>query len=266
LIGNLSYVATLTDVDKEFLIVNYNTYEYQVNTYVLFYERGLGIIKSRGILGYITPSTFTYQHYFKKIRSFIQKFNQLVISSYLYEVFDDADIGNSVTWVIRKEANDRTALLLQICRNKEEAVKFPITKNYDEIVNSDQTYNLLGSRINFLKLEKGSKKLVEITGITAGIKPYQKGKGKPKQTAEDVKEKKFTSDKKVDDTYIQCINGGDFHRYGFLSEPEMYFSYGDWLAEVRRSAPFFDDEQIILRQTSHSLIGHLAATTKNKFE
>ncbi len=256
-IGNPPYGATLSDLDKAFLVENYITFEYQVNTYVLFYERGVNIVKPRGILGYITPSTFTYQHYFKKIRSFIQQFKHIVISSYLYEVFDDADIGNSVSWVIQKEANDKSEILLQICKNKEEALKFPTSEDYDEIVNSDQCYNLLDSRISFAKLEKSSKKLVDIAKITAGIKPYQKGKGKPKQTSEDVKEKKFTSDKRVDNTYIQCINGGDFYRYGFLNEPGMYLSYGDWLAEVRRSAPFFDDEKIILRQTSDSLIGHI---------
>ena len=34
----------------------------------------------------------------------------------------------------------------------------------------------------------------------------------------------------------------------------MYLSYGEWLAEPRKKAPFFDDEKIILRQTADSLI------------
>jgi hypothetical protein len=37
----------------------------------------------------------------------------------------------------------------------------------------------------------------------------------------------------------------------------MYLSYGEWLAEPRKKAPFFDDEKIILRQTADSLIGYL---------
>ena len=221
-IGNPPYGASLSNLDKEFLIASYDTFEYQVNTYVLFYERAVQILKSEGLLGYITPSTFTYQHYIKKIRSFIQQFKHVVISSYLYEVFDDADIGNSVSWIIRKVENDQSNILLQIFKNKEEALEFPTPEDYAKIVNSDQTYNLLGIRIDFTKLEKETTKLLDIANITAGIKPYQKGKGKPKQTAEDVKKKRFTSDRKVDDTYIQCINGGDFNRYGFINEPEMY--------------------------------------------
>ena len=99
--------------------------------------------------------------------------------------------------------------------------------------------------------------LVDVVDITAGIKPYQKGKGRPKQTSEDVKEKRFNAESKIDESYIQCIVGKDIKRYGFQNEPELYLSYGEWLAEPRGSAPFFDDEKIILRQTSDSLICNL---------
>ena len=39
----------------------------------------------------------------------------------------------------------------------------------------------------------------------------------------------------------------------------MYLKYGQWLAEQRETAPFFE-EKIILRQTSDSLIGNLDLT------
>jgi hypothetical protein len=108
-----------------------------------------------------------------------------------------------------------------------------------------------------LKIEKSSEKLGSITNIIVGIKPYQTGKGVPKQNREDVDSKKFTSDYKVNETYIQCINGSDFSRYIFLQEPKMHLSYGEWLAEPRNSAPFFDDEKLILRQTSDSIIANI---------
>lgn len=87
-----------------------------------------------------------------------------------------------------------------------------------------------------------------------GIKPYQTNKGKPKQTKEDVKEKRFTSSYKVNESYINCVIGKDFHRYRFLKEPDMFLSYGEWLAEPRSIAPFFDESKIIVRQTSDQII------------
>ena len=255
-IGNPPYGAELSQEHKLFLENEYETFEYQVNTYVLFYEHGLNIIKYNGILGYITPATFTYQHYFKKLRNHMQIFTQISISKYFYEVFEDADIGDSVTWIIQKKENTKQDVLLQLCKSKEDAMTFPLSTPYSSILNnSDKSYNLCVGDINFSKFDFNSTPLVDITKIIVGVKAYQTGKGVPKQTKDIVKEKIFTSNHKIDDTYIECIVGKDFHRYQFTQKPQMYLSYGKWLAEPRNSAPFFDDEKIILRQTSDSLIG-----------
>src|SRR5690554_4152588 len=258
IIGNPPYGAELPSNHKSFLENTFVTFEYQVNTYVLFYEKGFNLLKRNGVLGFITPATFTYQHYFSKLRNFIQNYKQIAISKYFYEVFEDADIGDSVTWITQKVENDKSDILIQICINKEDSLKFAQPKKYEDFINlKDKTYILSSTGLNLSKLEKDTIPLGDLTNIIVGIKPYQTGKGKPKQTKEDVKIKNFTTTKKIDDTYIQCIIGKDFHRYCFLQEPNMYLKYGEWLAEPRESAPFFDDEKIILRQTSDSLIGTL---------
>ena len=256
-IGNPPYGATLNNFEKEFLEITYKSFEYQVNTYVVFYEKGMQILNNNGLLGFITPATFTYQHYFKKLREILNSFELIGVSKYFYEVFDDADIGDCVTWIVRKSRSKNSEVLYQMCKNEEEAMKMPITKHFDNIVNSDGTYALSELGINFHQIQETSVNLIDIVDITAGIKPYQKGKGKPKQTADDVKEKRFNADSKIDESYIQCIVGKDIKRYGFLHEPELYLKYGEWLAEPRGGAPFFDDEKIILRQTSDSLICNL---------
>ena len=186
----------------------------------------------------------------------MQTFTQVGISKHFYEVFDDADIGDSVTWIIQKKKNTKQDVLLQLCKSKEDAMTFPSSTPYSSILNdADKSYNLSAGALDFIKFNINSSPLVDITKITVGVKAYQTGKGVPKQTKEIVKEKIFTSNHKIDDTYIQCVVGKDFHRYQFLQKPAMYLSYGKWLAEPRNSAPFFDDEKIIIRQTSDSLIG-----------
>jgi len=257
-IGNPPYGAELTVEHKAFLEAKFETFEYQVNTYVLFYEQGLSITAMNGMLGYITPATFTYQHYFKKLREYMQKYSQIAISKYFYEVFEDADIGDSVSWIMQKNQNSMQEIRIQLCQSKEDAMVFPSLKHYSSIVNeNDNSYNLSLGGIDISKFNINSKPLVDIAEIIVGIKAYQTGKGEPKQTREIVDDKIFTSNEKIDETYIQCVIGKDFHRYCFLQEPKMYLSYGKWLAEPRESAPFFDDEKIILRQTSDSLIGNI---------
>ncbi|MFY7788618.1 MAG: TaqI-like C-terminal specificity domain-containing protein, partial [Thermoflexibacteraceae bacterium] len=89
------------------------------------------------------------------------------------------------------------------------------------------------------------------------IKAYEEGAGKPKQTRQIVDKKPFTANKKIDNTYIRCVIGKDFHRYHFIQTPPMFLSYGEWLAAPRINAPFFEPEKIIIRQTADSLICHL---------
>jgi hypothetical protein len=96
--------------------------------------------------------------------------------------------------------------------------------------------------------------------ITAGIKPYQKGKGVPKQNENIVKERPFTSLTKISNEYSKCFIGKNFHQYRYLNSPCIWIKYGDHLAEPRKGAPFFEDEKIIIRQTADSIIAHLDTT------
>lgn len=256
-IGNPPYGAALSSLHKEYLITKYSTFEYQVNTYVLFYEKGLEIIKYKGILGFITPATFTYQHYFNRLRLLLQNYTQYIIVKYLFEVFDDADIGDSVTWIIQKQSNSKSNILVNVCNNIRDIGNLAVGLEYHSIVNHDSTYQISEFELTLNKFSSNLyTPLEKIANIIVGIKPYQTGKGVPKQNENDVKEKKFTNTIKVDDTYLQCVVGRDFHRYKFINEPKMYLSYGKWLAEPRESAPFFD-EKIIIRQTADSLICNL---------
>ena len=261
-IGNPPYGAELDDESKSYIMSKYKTCEYQVNTYVVFYEKGLLIVKDGGILGYITPATFTYQHYFRKLRTFMQQYTQVCICKYCYKVFDDADIGDAVSWIMRKQENKYSNVRLLICKSPNDISNQSLYKDYEQIVGQDGCYSITTSGLDFMKICINTFTLSDISNVIVGVKAYQQGKGEPKQTKQVVEEKRFTATSKIDSTYIKCVNGRDFHRYIFLSEPSMYLSYGKWLAEPRESAPFFEDEKIILRQTSDSLI---ATIDTNKY-
>lgn len=250
-VGNPPYGASVSSADKSYLERKFKTYEYQLNSYSLFYECGLGLLKEGGLLGFITPATFTYQKYFNKLRSFMQDYTQVSIVKYVYEVFQDADIGDAVSWVIKKQKNTKLPITVRICRTTQDQDVVAVPKNYNQVVDDDGYYNLAEQTV---QIKVATKLLGGIANITAGIKPYQVGKGTPKQTREIVTNKIFTSDRKIDETYVQCIIGKDFHRYRFINEPKMFLSYGKWLAEPRESAPFFDSEKIVVRQTADSLI------------
>ena len=251
-IGNPPYGAELSDEHKDFLKSIYSTFEYQVNTYVIFYERGISLLKKSGFLGYITPATFTTQYYYKNLRSMLQNYNLKTICRYAYEVFPDASIGDTVSLILEKSKNLKDSIAISIYNS--ETISTNSVVDYDYFVANDGTYNFSKHDLNLNKLNKNTIPLDTISNVIVGIKAYQKGKGEPKQDESVVKNKIYTADYKKDDTYISCVNGKDFYRYSFLTEPSMYLSYGKWLAEPRESAPFFDSEKIIVRQTADRII------------
>ncbi len=256
-IGNPPYGAELSEEEIKEIENKFQSFEYQANTYVIFYEKGIDLLNKNGYLGYITPATFTYQYYFKKIRKLMQNYVIEGVTKYCYEVFKDANIGDSVSWIIKKSKNLPSKIDIKI--QKKETEKCNINNlSYSSFIKKDGSYDLSNNDIDFKKLYKNCEKLSEaVENIIVGIKPYQTGKGNPKQTREIVNQKVFTSNKQKDTTYRLCVNGKDFYRYTFIQKPEMYLSYGKWLAEPRQSAPFNENEKIIIRQTSDKIIAHL---------
>jgi adenine-specific DNA-methyltransferase len=94
------------------------------------------------------------------------------------------------------------------------------------------------------------------------MNPYEVGKGNPKQTREMVKTRIYDSNKEVDETYKRVLRGSDINKYILSWNSKVWIKYGDNLAAPRYSANFFDDEKIVVRQTSDKLI---ASIDKEKF-
>ncbi|KAF0239136.1 MAG: hypothetical protein FD181_521 [Prolixibacteraceae bacterium] len=254
-IGNPPYGATLLEKDIEYFRKIYESFEYQVNSYVLFYEKGIVLLKSKGYLAYITPATFTYQHFFKKIRKVLNKYDLISVCKYQYEVFEDADVGDTVSWVLKKSFSPEYITFIRISTFPNN-IEIEYSETKLKLLDDKGIYKITDNRIDINFSTKPFQKLGEIAQIIVGIKPYQVGKGDPKQTREIVNSRVFSSDRPIDNTFKSCIVGKDFNRYTMLNTNLSYLSYGKWLAEPREIAPFFK-EKIIIRQTSDSLIGNL---------
>ena len=105
------------------------------------------------------------------------------------------------------------------------------------------------------KILSNSFLLKDVLIIKNGVKPYEKGKGKPAQTSETLKEKPYTSEIKKDETFSPLIGGSLFNKYKLLWDNNYWIKYGEWLAAPREKEIFESSEKLIFRQTSDSLIG-----------
>jgi type I restriction-modification system DNA methylase subunit len=259
-IGNPPYGIIFDAYSKKFFNKNYIAAEYQLESFTLFIERAISLLKWNGFHSYITPTTWLSMHYYENLRSLILSNNRLKQIIFFKEpVFEDATVENCVEIIERNKPGTESVLMLGVVGNKPESMNIKLEK-----MNKQRIEEFEGKRITeyltpksldlFEKTQKICLPLRDITSLIVGCKPYQTGKGIPPQTKSIVENRIFDADFKKDDTYKPYIRGGDFYKYELNPQESRWISYGEWLAEPRPSAPFFAPKKIVIRQTADTII------------
>ncbi|KAF5062109.1 hypothetical protein DSECCO2_308330 [anaerobic digester metagenome] len=113
-IGNPPYVRheKIKEI-KPYLKDHFKTYTGLADLYVYFFEKGLGILKDKGMLAYISSNKFITANYGKPLRKFI--LNEVEFESYIDhssdKVFDDATVHSCVI-VLKKEIPNENMVLI----------------------------------------------------------------------------------------------------------------------------------------------------------
>lgn len=258
IIGNPPYGAELDEQSKNYIYKNYNSVEYQIDTYVVFIEKALKLLKDGGKLSFIVPSTWLNMHYFSKLRNLIisdTKLEQVIL--YRYQVFEDVTAETCV-FVCSKTNNKDNKVKISYIDSLEQNNNIEynnISQDYWKD-NYENGFNVFYNqeKINIINLiYRKSTILDDIATITVGIKPYQTNKGTPKQTKQDVENRVYDSDTQINDLYQPYIVGTNINKYHITKPIGKYLKYGDWLAEPRKSLNF-KSEKIVIRQTSDKII------------
>ena len=207
IVGNPPYVnaknGNFTEKEKEYFNENYETAEYQLDTYILFIERSVNMLNTGGYLGFIIPNSWLGNVFVPKIREFLLKST---------EIKEIVELGNSVF----EDANvDTVILIVKKCiPNPEHEIKighfagqkyelrhfvkqslFLENKGFVFDINLD-----VENRKLIDKMETNSVLVGDILVVSAGIKEYEIGKGKPAQTIEHKNNKIYNSSYKKDDS------------------------------------------------------------------
>ncbi len=262
-IGNPPYGATLSKQEKDFLKLKYRITEYNYDTYNFFFEQSINILKYNSYLGFITPNTFLVVENGILLRRFLFKENKLIELYETFDVFPDA-VVEPISSIIQKktayeddffsvllDSRDKSKFNKQFFKHKNIYRKENLIFNYRETEQENQLY---------LKITQVSKPLVHFAKVTAGIKPYEKGKGNPPQSLEVVEKKPFNSFDAQDNTWYKLIRGTQVNRYLIQWDGE-YLKYGDWLAAPRNPVSFFKPK-IVIRRTDDKL---LCSFDENKY-
>jgi type I restriction-modification system DNA methylase subunit len=251
IIGNPPYIfargGNFDEGEKRYYNDCYKLQEYQLNTYLLFVERAYNLLKQEGKFGFIIPNNWLSISTFSRFREFVlKKIGDVTIINSVEAVFSQANVNTCI--LMFNKSNPTTITLGELLNgnisqlNKHKPDEY-YNNNFviDFERSSGRSENQIIKKINNVSITLG-----EIAKVSTGLKSYQEGKGKPIQTKVIKESRKFHSSSKIDETYLRYLQGVDVKRY-LISWSGEYLSYGDWLAEPRRSVPF-DKSRILVRQ------------------
>ncbi|MDQ7918411.1 N-6 DNA methylase [Mesonia sp. MT50] len=262
IIGNPPYVfarENFSPIIKEFYGKNYVAAEYQINLYLLFIERTVKLIKPNSKYGLIVPNAWLMVSSAKGLRSFILRncnLNQIInLAGYSFEGVNVETIIIIATKLKLKLENNEVKVLLSAGKefkysHSRKQIDFEKNDGFEFRVFSDETSVELTK-----KLLSNSKKLDDLVLIKSGLKAYQKGKGKPKQSADDVKNRPFDYCYKYDNSTFPYLEGRDIGR-NYITWSGTFLKFGSFLAEPRN----FPGEKIIVREITGKYPKSIIAT------
>jgi type I restriction-modification system DNA methylase subunit len=262
-IGNPPYVFSrenMNQLEKDYYVKNYKSANYKINTYLLFVEKAVELIKNNAYYGLIVPNAWLMVYSGQGLRQYILdncKLYQIInLSGYSFENVS----VETIILIAEKEKiaiNEFDILLSNdaefIISHQKNQYDFSKNEGYEFRVFSDDN----GSSL-IKKLQNNSVILNSIVQIKAGLQAYEKGKGSPKQTAEDVKNHIYDYSYKFDETTHKYLNGKDVGRY-FISWSGMYLKYGENLS-APRTFNLFDNKKIIIREIAGKYPNSIIAT------
>jgi len=265
-IGNPPYGVKLKKKNQIFYSKKFNLLLSITDTFLMFIKQSYLILKPNSHLSLIVPSTWLYMSQYKSFRKDLvekKRINEVVLIR--KSVFDNATVETCILHSKNIYPNDSYYSFREITNNISNFAEDILSKKQIELFKEDDCNLVLSNfeeQLLFNKIKTDALLFKDIALIVCGLTPYRKGKGLPPQTEEIVDNRCFDADYKKDETYRRYIMGRDFNRFTWSIEKERWLSYGKWIAEPRFSAPFNEDNKIIIRQTSDKLIAHLDT---NKF-
>jgi len=252
-IGNPPYVQSnlLSESEKQYFYLNYKTAEYQINTFGIFVEKFLLLLKYNSLYSLIIPNYWLSTKYDKKLRKevFINNHALEVINT--YQVFESATVDTLILTGRKVQFDKQITRVLSISNNfksideRLNAINLGLWSfnGIKEISNKDDDVSM-SFNIGF-KL-KGEMKLGDFFTFKKGMQPYEEGKGTPPQTREMMENRIYHSPVKLDESYLPLLGSKHIKRY-YLKEYDEYIKYGKNLA-APRDFEIFQRERVLINR------------------
>lgn len=238
-IGNPPYVMLQILDTKEIFNYSLRKFEsakYKIDTYQLFVEQSVNILKQKGLLGFITPNTFLKNIHAEPLRKFILRTSNInEILLFNYSVFASASVDTCV-FIFEKGKSDKNKLVVNKS-NVAFEVEFVSKLNQKAFEKNNRTdFNLSVSEDDTDILKKINQKSVPLSSFCDayfGIQTFDR--------------KEFVSDKKLNKKYEPVIDGANVEPYNLKPATE----YVHYIPEAIKSGgkeSIYRQDRICIRQ------------------
>lgn len=214
IIGNPPYVLLQNLNIKEvfnYTLSKFNSAIYKIDTYQLFIEKSLILLRNNGKIGVITPNTFLKNIHSEPLRKYIldnSTINEIV--NFDFSVFDSASVDTCIL-LLNKSKYDNFSTLTYKVVNKEKQFK-TISKLPQFVFSQNLRHNFnLHYSINdnslLDKINSKSNRLGAICNAYFGIQTFDRTK--------------YVSKTKLNKDYLPVIDGGNIGIYKLKPHTEF---------------------------------------------
>ncbi|MCM2356836.1 MAG: N-6 DNA methylase [Geobacteraceae bacterium] len=243
----------------------FDTYSHRGESYILFVEKGLEILRDGGHLSYIVPDTYLNLSFAAPLRNHllkISKIKEIVVLP--ARVFESATVDTTLLSAEKSFINSNfheTDVKVKTFtkQNKVFDIDSPTQETFvsTTVWHEQGTFNVCidcAESELIARLDKQFRTVGELTEMFYGIKAYQVGKGKPPQTEEIRSTKPFTSSRREHEKFLPFFDGKHIGRYQLNWKEDNWLHYGPWLAEPRNPDKFKGEKILIRKIVAETLI------------
>ncbi|MEZ4928879.1 MAG: TaqI-like C-terminal specificity domain-containing protein [Chitinophagales bacterium] len=214
----------------------YNNYQTQKcgDLYAYFFERGLNIITQKGILGYITPSSFFTNIGFAPLREYLIQYDINVLIDLGENVFTDASVDSGITIITYYKTKESIIEVSDSSFNFSQ-IKKSIFKRLNE--------NMFNIYINPIKFDLANS--IEAGLCFDDFIEFSRGV-----------EFGFNSDNVINERiegYFPIICGGNLLRNQINFEGK-YVNYDKNNLKIYKSKKIYEEEKILVRRIGNTII------------
>ncbi len=239
-IGNPPYVMLQILETREvfnYALEKFNSAKYKIDTYQLFIEQSIKLLKKGGLLGFITPNTFLNNIHAQPLRRYI--LDNVIIKEILlfnYSVFLSASVDTCVFTFEKGIATKRSALIIKQSNNPFEVREISQAKQLAFEESNRNNFNLSVSERDTVVLSKiisASKPLSTFCSAYFGIQTFER--------------EKYVSTEKKNKNYEPVIDGGNIDSYR-LKPPKEFVNYIPSSIKSGGNEAIYRQDRICIRQ------------------